>query len=100
MALAMIYPDPAKGGRGRKSEANTAAKRGGFSADRLDAARAVQRHSRALAEDVLPGRSSLDALLSAAHPTRIVAALVVQPRGCELPLGDRLIGSRLGLTYA
>jgi hypothetical protein len=60
----MIYPEPEKGGRGRKSEPNTAAKRGGFSEDRLQAARAVLRHSRALAQDVLAARDSLDAAAS------------------------------------
>ena len=53
MALAMIYPDPEKGGRGKKSEANTAAKRGGFSDDRLQKARSILRASRPLAEAVL-----------------------------------------------
>lgn len=60
MALAMIYPEPAKGGRGKKSEANTAAKRGGFSQDRLDAARAVLRNDHDLARSVLSGAQPLD----------------------------------------
>jgi hypothetical protein len=41
MTLAMIYPEPEKGGRGKTSAAKTAAKRGGFSGDRVDVARTV-----------------------------------------------------------
>jgi hypothetical protein len=49
MALAMIYPDPEKGGRGNKKErvAESAAL---FSATRLKQARSVLRHSAKLAE--------------------------------------------------
>ena len=63
MALAMMYPEPEKGGRGKKSEAKTSQKLGGFSAARLDQARAVLRWSRTKAEAVLAGGEYLDAVL-------------------------------------
>jgi hypothetical protein len=56
MALAMIYPETFERGRGK-----TVPKRDGFSKQRLSDARTVLRHSRALAEDVLADRKSLDA---------------------------------------
>ena len=40
MALAMLYPEPEKGGRGKK-----APETGGFSRQRLGDARSVLRHS-------------------------------------------------------
>lgn len=46
MRLALLYPEPSKGGRGKKSLANTSAKRGGLSMDRIDNARAVLAYSR------------------------------------------------------
>jgi hypothetical protein len=51
MALAMIYPEAEKGGRGRKSAANSLVS-SGFSRQRLDQARSVLHHSRALAEEL------------------------------------------------
>ena len=62
MALAMIYPEPERGGRGnekeRVEEISTP-----FSAKRLQQARKVLHHSRALAEDVLADRKKLDEAL-------------------------------------
>jgi ParB-like nuclease domain len=63
MALAMIYPEPEKGGRGKKSEALNSAVSAGFSTRRLNAARSVLHHSRELAESVIKGSVSLDAAL-------------------------------------
>jgi hypothetical protein len=59
MALAMIYPEPEKGGRGKKKERveETSTL---FSAKRLSQARAVLLHSRSLAESVVKGSISLD----------------------------------------
>jgi hypothetical protein len=62
MALAMLYPDPEKGGRGKKSVAT----RHGFSKDRLSDARSVLAHSLALAQDVIADRVPLDAALARA----------------------------------
>lgn len=45
MAVAMIYPDADKGGRGKKSPAQTSAKSGGFSMDMIDRARTVFPHT-------------------------------------------------------
>jgi hypothetical protein len=63
MALAMIYPEPEKGGRGNKKERveETSA---AFSAKRLAQSRSVLRHSRDLAESVVKGSISLDEALA------------------------------------
>lgn len=53
MAVAMIYPDPEKRGRGNKSEKDFAAK--SFSSSMLSRARIVLADSRAVAEQVLSG---------------------------------------------
>ena len=55
MRLAWLYPEPEKGGRGKRAETKTMAKRHGFSADRLSDARAVLRHSPELAKAVRDG---------------------------------------------
>jgi ParB-like chromosome segregation protein Spo0J len=60
MALAMIYPDTEKGGRGIKGKAEVSSD---FSQKRLAQARAVLRHSEALAQGVLAKHISLDAAL-------------------------------------
>ena len=61
MALAMIYPEPEKGGRGNKSK--NLKETLGFSAMRLSQARAVLRHSIDLAEAVRDGILKLDEAL-------------------------------------
>jgi hypothetical protein len=50
MALAMIYPEPEKGGRGKNVESRKAAETSGFSARRLAQARSVFHFSRPMAE--------------------------------------------------
>lgn len=55
MAVAMIRPEPAKGGRGQKSPLN-----GEFSHQYLSRARAVLRHSPELARKVIEGKLSLN----------------------------------------
>ncbi len=63
MALAFLYPEPEKGGRGKKSEAINSAESAGFSARRLNEARSILRYSRELAECVLEGLVSFDKTL-------------------------------------
>ena len=58
MAMAMIYPVPEKGGRGKNRKKTLP-----FSKMRLSQARTVLRHSQALAEDVVAKRTSLDEAL-------------------------------------
>jgi hypothetical protein len=58
MAHAMIYPEPEKGGRGKKSENSTETL--GFSAMRLSQARTVLSHSRDVAMEILAGTKFLD----------------------------------------
>jgi hypothetical protein len=64
MALAMIYPDAEKGGRGKKSEARNLEETSKFTYRRLNQARSVLRHSRDLAESVLKGSIPLDEALA------------------------------------
>ena len=56
MVVAMIYPEPEKGGRGKKAVETT-----GFSPERLSHARTVFRSAPDLAAEVVAGRTSLDA---------------------------------------
>jgi hypothetical protein len=56
MATAFIYPDPEKGGRGKKNSSVSE----GFSSTRLSMARAVLAHSPPIASAVLAGNKSLD----------------------------------------
>jgi hypothetical protein len=60
MAIAMLYPEPEKGGRGKKRFA----KLEGFSHDRLSQARQVLRHSVELANAVRDHTITLDAALA------------------------------------
>jgi hypothetical protein len=67
VALAMIYPEPGKGGRGKKQSLVETVR---VSASRLTQARAILHHSRALAEDVLAHRTSLDKALATVEEER------------------------------
>jgi hypothetical protein len=62
-ALAMIYPEPEKGGRRKNIAARKAVETSGFSPELLKHARAVLRHSRELAQDVLRDITPLDTAL-------------------------------------
>jgi hypothetical protein len=55
MALAMIYPEPAKGGRDKKDAAKKDAESSPFTYRRVQQARSVLRHSRDLAESAVKG---------------------------------------------
>jgi hypothetical protein len=61
MAVAKLYPDPEKGGRGRKVSATE-----GFSSGRLSMARHILKWAPELADLVLAGTTSLDAAHSEA----------------------------------
>jgi len=61
MGLAFLYPEPEKGGRGKKAQNDKETL--GFSRMRLSQARAVLRHSRELAEAVRDGTIKLDEAL-------------------------------------
>jgi hypothetical protein len=63
MALAMIYPEPEKGGRGKKSQALNCAESSGFSGRLLEQARTILRHSQELAQDVLHRGEHFDVAL-------------------------------------
>jgi hypothetical protein len=59
MAVAMIYPDADKRGRGQKGVAKTEFS-SDFSVKRLAQARSVLRYSRPLADEVITGTTALD----------------------------------------
>jgi hypothetical protein len=63
MAVAMVYPEPEKGGRGKKGEIKTVTEKTTVSGSRITVARTVLRHSRELAENVMRGIISLDGAL-------------------------------------
>ena len=58
MAVAMAYPDPEKGGRGRKSVLGTEFE--GLNANQLSRARLVLKHMLTVADHVLAGRRQLN----------------------------------------
>lgn len=60
MAYAMVYPEPEKGGRGKKINSSVSE---GFSAARLSQARTVLKYSEELARQVVAGDMSLDKAL-------------------------------------
>jgi hypothetical protein len=60
MALAMVYPEPEKGGRGKNIAARKTQETLGFTSERLRQARKVLRTSPALGKEVLLGQRTLD----------------------------------------
>jgi hypothetical protein len=80
MAMALIYPDADKRGRGNKGKSSGTAD---FSATRLKQARTVLRHSRALAEDVLAARTTFDVALAQVEEERR-ASLSVDAKMAQL----------------
>jgi hypothetical protein len=73
--MALMYPDPEKGGRGKNQEARKAVVSTGFSPERLKQARAVLHHPRSLAESVVKGIMPLDAALALARFGRTISIL-------------------------
>lgn len=63
MGIALLYPEPEKGGRGKNMSARKAQISGGFSSERLRQARTVLRHSLDLAYAVRDGVRKLDEAL-------------------------------------
>jgi uncharacterized RmlC-like cupin family protein len=63
MALAMLYPEPEKGGKGKNVAARKAQQSCGFSGERLRQARSILAFSRLMAEAVLKGVDSLNEAL-------------------------------------
>ncbi len=61
MRIALLYPEPEKGGRGKKGKASET---DGFSQSRLKAARSVLAYSRELALAVRDGGKKLDEALA------------------------------------
>jgi hypothetical protein len=102
MALAMIYPEPGKGGRGHKGKLSEF--RGQFSADRITQARAVLRHSRALATDVIQGHKSLDTALRQVteeqEASASVEAQLTELRRAAPDLAELVDEDRLALNEA
>jgi ParB-like nuclease family protein len=81
MAHAMIYPEPEKGGRGKKNKNSTETL--GFSAMRLSQARTVLSHSRDVAMEILAGTKFLDKEYAAAKKCTVQSDAV---RGKKVPV--------------
>jgi hypothetical protein len=86
MGVVLLYPKPEKGERDKKSAAYISAKRGGFSMDRIDAARKVLDYSRELALAVRA--VTLDEALETVKVARI------GPRKRSSPLSGHFIGRK------
>jgi hypothetical protein len=90
MAHAMIYPEPEKGGRGKKSRNSTETL--GFSAMRLSQARTVLSHSRDVAMEILAGTKFLDKEHAAAKKRTVESDAI---RGKKVPALPDIVGSSL-----
>jgi len=103
MALAMIYPNPDRG-RGKKDEARKGAETASFHYRRVQEARSILRHSRALAEDVLAKRCGLDEALDVVEEARTasqsVDAKMAELRAYAPDLADLVDEERLALEEA
>jgi hypothetical protein len=67
MAMAIMYPEPESGGRGKNVEARKAVETAGFSNSLLKQARAILRHSVDLASQVMAGTRHFDEALQTAR---------------------------------
>lgn len=76
IALAMIYPEPEKGGRGKNADARKAAESAGFSGRLLTQARSILRHFHALAKEVLADITPFDAALKTVEAARQASSSV------------------------
>jgi hypothetical protein len=103
MALAMIYPETRRG-RGAQDGARKGAETSSFSYRRLQQARTVLSHSRALAEDVIADRVSLDVALNQVQAEQRASETATEKRarlGAIAPdLADLVDDERLGLDEA
>ncbi|HYM25282.1 MAG TPA: hypothetical protein VEU08_18825 [Vicinamibacterales bacterium] len=102
MALAFIYPQPERGGRGRKAENSKETL--GFSTMRLSQARSILHHSLTLAEDVKAGRKHFDEALKIVQQEREVSAnseaVMAELRRNAPDLADLVVEERLTLGEA
>jgi len=101
IALALIYPEPGKGGRGNKQNLAENAR---VSSTRLTQSRSILRHSRALAEDVLAKRISFDDALDTVEEERRFSqsadAKMAELRAHAPDLADLVDEERLALEEA
>ena len=74
----MMYPEPGKGGRGKKSAATNSLVSGGFSRQLLDHARTVLAHTPELAAQVLAGVP-----LAEAYSSRVAAQSGLEVRRAQ-----------------
>ena len=104
MAVARLYPEPAKGGRGKTDAANTAARHGGFSNDRLNAARAVLRWAPELTDSVQAGAQTLDVAYAVALERKTTSEAPQQRlealRASDPDLADKVVEGDLALPDA
>ncbi len=101
MALAMVYPDPEKGGRGENSLLSK-----GFSLARLSQARTVLRYSRKLAEGKLDGdwlpwlKDNFGWSVQTAQKYMSVAKALEMPSGAVFDSGINIDANALYLISA
>src|SRR4051812_27389030 len=104
MAMAMIYPQPDRG-RGKTDDAKKGAETASFSYRRVQEARSVLRHSRALAEDVLANRDvtldeALDRVRREQERSSSQEAMLAELRQHAPELAELVEDERLSLKEA
>lgn len=103
MATAFIYPDPEKGGRGKKAAATNLLLSGGFSRQLLDQARVVLAYSPPAAKTVLAGASLKDAYQEAVDLKKAAdtdEARLAEMRAEASDLAELVVEDRMTLTEA
>ncbi len=100
MAMAIIHPEPEKGGRGKKSSVTE----GFISSERLSLARTLIAHAADLADNVLAGTTSLDAAYEVARERKNAAASkqaqIDKLRESHPELADKVVEGELTLEGA
>jgi len=104
MAFAFLYPEPGKGGRGKKSAALNSAETAEFSSRRLNDARSILHHSDALAHDVVAGRMRFDEALErvekAKQQSKSVESALDRLRAADADLAAKVDEGELTLQGA
>jgi len=104
MALAILFPEPEKGGRGHHGAAKEAKKLGGFSDERLRQARLILRTAEDLARQVMSGTKPFDLALTESRERQQAElgqeAEMRRLRQDAPDLADLVVEERLTITEA
>lgn len=102
MGLAMIYPEPEKGGRGKRSQFRESLSR--TQENRLSQARSVLRYSKPLAGDVMSGKAALNEAIEIVYQQTQIAtskeAQIERLRKEATDLADLVDEERMKLSEA